>query len=203
MNVIVLGGFLGSGKTSLLLQLARFLTQQSQNNGSEPSLVIIENEIGETGIDEKVLRSDGLDVRELFSGCICCTLTADLTICLNEIQETLSPKWVIIEATGMAYPHKIIETLTSYGKGIDRLKTLVVVDAERWDELSTVITGLIEGQIKNADIILLNKIDCLDPLLLSCVEENVIKLNPSALFYSVSSNRGIDPKIWSEVVSSL
>lgn len=208
MNILLFGGFLGSGKTSIILQVARYLVENieegfatRQSNRGKPSLVIIENEVGETGIDDKILKAEGLSVRELFAGCICCTLNAELTICLNEIQEELSPQWVIIETTGMAFPDRIAETITKYGKGIESLKTIVVADAERWDELSTVMPGLIEGQIAKADVILLNKIDCLEPEQVSDVEESVRRINPSALFYAISAHHEVDPQIWCKVVT--
>ena len=205
MNILLFGGFLGSGKTSIILQVARYLVGTieegfsiRQSVSGKPSLVIIENEVGETGIDDKILKAEGLSVRDLFAGCICCTLNAELTKCLNEIQVELSPKWVIIETTGMAFPDKIVETITKYGKGVDSIKTIVVTDAERWDELSTVMPGLIEGQIAKADIILLNKIDCLEPEQVSVVEESVKKINSSALFYAISAHHEVDPQIWRE-----
>jgi len=208
MNILLFGGFLGSGKTSIILQIAKYLVKTIEEGSStpqvdrgKPSLVIIENEVGETGIDDKILKSEGLSVRDLFAGCICCTLNAELTKCLNEIQEELSPKWVIIETTGMAFPHRIVDTITKYGQGIDSLKTIVVADAERWDELSTVMPGLIEGQISKADVILLNKIDCLEPEELSTVEKSVTRINPSALFYAISANNEVDPQIWREAVT--
>lgn len=216
MNILLFGGFLGSGKTSIILSAAKFLTeniQQESKSGAEsclatapalnpvkPSLVIIENEVGETGIDDKVLKADGLMVRELFSGCICCTLTSELTVTLNELYETFDPQWVIIEATGMAYPHKIAETIHTYGKGIESLKIIIVADAERWEELTEIIPGLVESQVINANIIFLNKIDCLEPDALTEVENSLKKLNPSALLYCVSTFKGIQQEIWREAV---
>ena len=73
MDLLIISGFLGAGKTSVLLPLARFLCEQ---RGMK--LAIIENEVGETGIDDVVLREAGLAVRELYSGCICCSLKIDL-----------------------------------------------------------------------------------------------------------------------------
>ncbi|AET68479.1 putative GTPase, G3E family [Desulfosporosinus orientis DSM 765] len=207
MNILLFGGFLGSGKTSIILQAAKHLVHTAearspagQSENGKPSLVIIENEVGEMGIDDKILKAEGLSVRELFAGCICCTLNAELTKSLNEIREELSPQWVIIETTGMAFPDKIVKTLAKYGKGIDSLKTIVVADAERWDELSTIMPGLIEGQMVKADAILLNKIDCLEPEQVREVEESVRRINSSALFYAVSAHHGVDPQIWHEAV---
>lgn len=205
MNVLLFGGFLGSGKTSIILQVARYLVEglsTQQLDSDKPSLVIIENEVGETGIDDKILKAEGLNVRELIAGCICCTLNAELTVCLNEIQEELSPQWVIIETTGMAFPHTIAETITKYGKGIDSLKTIVVADAERWDDLSTIMPGLIEDQIAKANIILLNKIDCLEAEQVSNVEESIRIINSSALFYAISAHDELDPQNWRKAVAN-
>lgn len=208
MNILLFAGFLGSGKTSIILQVARYLMKNieegfliRQSERGKPSLVIIENEVGETGIDDKILKAEGLSVRELFAGCVCCTLNADLTVCLNEIQEEMSPQWVIIETTGMAFPDRIVETINKYGKGIDSLKTIVVADAERWDELYMIMPGLIEGQIANADVIVLNKIDCLESEQVCDVEQSVRGINPSALFYAISAHHQVDPHIWREAVT--
>ncbi|MCB8814674.1 CobW-like GTP-binding protein [Desulfosporosinus shakirovi] len=204
MNILLFGGFLGSGKTSIILQVARYLTAElsvQQLDSGKPSLVIVENEVGETGIDDKILKAEGLNVRELIAGCICCTLNAELTVCLNKIQEELSPEWVIIETTGMAFPHTIAETITKYGKGIDSLKTIVVADAERWDDLSTIMPGLIEEQIARANVILLNKIDCLEPEQVSQVAEDIKRINSSGLFYAISAHTEVNPQIWRKAVT--
>jgi G3E family GTPase len=76
MNVLLFGGFLGSGKTSIILQVAKYLAEgfsTQQLASGKLSLVIIENEVGETGIDDKILKAEGLNVRELIAGCICST----------------------------------------------------------------------------------------------------------------------------------
>ena len=204
MNVLLFGGFLGSGKTSIILQVARYLIEgfsTRQLDSDKPFLVIIENEVGETGIDDKILKAEGLNVRELIAGCICCTLNAELTVCLNEIQEELSPQWVIIETTGMAFPDRIAEMITKYGKGIDSLKTIVVADAERWNDLSMIMPGLIEEQIAKANIILLNKIDCLELEQVSEVEESIKRINSSALFYAISAHDEVGPQNWRKAVT--
>ncbi|AFM00439.1 MULTISPECIES: GTP-binding protein [Desulfitobacterium] len=204
MKVLLFGGFLGAGKTSSILSAAKFLVENNPtaqaSNPETPSLVIIENEVGETGIDDKILKAEGLMVRELFSGCICCTLTSELTVTLNELYEAYDPQWVIVEATGMAYPHRIAETIHTYGKGVESLKNIIVADAERWEELTEIVPGLVEGQIAKADLIFLNKIDCMQPETLSEIEKNLHHLNPSAQIYCVSAFRGINSEIWSEAV---
>jgi G3E family GTPase len=197
MNLIIFGGFLGSGKTSLILSLAHFIAENEEANKS--NLVIIENEVGDIGIDDKVLKSDGFSVRELFAGCICCQLTADLIVTLNDIDEKINPKWVIIETTGLAYPGKILGNLNKYGKGIESIRTVTVVDAERFDELTTVAPILIETQISEGDTILINKIDLATEMELEHIENHVKHLSPKAGTYRVSANTKVDDCMWKEV----
>lgn len=106
MKVLILGGFLGSGKTSLLLQLAYYMTGHLSGD-KKYQVVILENEIGEEGIDDKLLRGNGYQVENLFSGCACCTLSGELLSSVSNIEKQLQPQWLILETTGLAYPHLI------------------------------------------------------------------------------------------------
>jgi G3E family GTPase len=197
MQVIIFGGFVGSGKTSLILSLAHFLTRRRKPE--RPSLVIIENEIGEIGIDQKVLASRGLVVKELFSGCICCQLTADLITTLRDVADKIDPAWVIVEATGLAYPGKISDSLKKYGRGIERIRTVTVVDAERWEELVTVSPILVETQVAEGNVILINKTDLVDEAALQSVEDDVTRLNSRAFVYKVSAFGTIDDGLWEKM----
>ena len=223
MNIIIFGGFLGAGKTSLILSLASFLIRENlreadqsdqqeadQNNRQEsqqnvrlgaqtPYLVIIENEIGETGIDDKILRSGGYEVRELFAGCVCCTLAADLTVMLNEITDTLKPQWVIIECTGLAYPGNIAATLNRYGKRSDPIKIITVVDAERWEELAEVAPILIEKQVHEADVVLINKIDLAEEEGIRQAEDRITVINTGAKKIKLSGSVMIPDNVWNEI----
>nr|WP_320131471.1 GTP-binding protein [uncultured Holophaga sp.] len=197
MQLVIFGGFLGSGKTSIILSLARHLV--GQEGTDKPSLVILENEVGEVGIDNKVLQAGGYAVKELFAGCICCTLASDLVTTLLELQEKVQPKWVIFEPTGLAYPGKIIQTVEQYGKGVEGITVISVVDAERWEELTEVTPSLIEGQVSRGDLVLINKCDLVTPEQLQVVREQVRAMNPTAEIREISAIAGIDPAIWEKV----
>ncbi|MBP1625672.1 MAG: cobalamin synthesis protein [Holophagaceae bacterium] len=199
MQVVIFGGFLGSGKTSLILSLAHHLVALEASD--EPSLVILENEIGEVGIDNKVLQAGGYSVKELFAGCICCTLTADLVSTLNDLHETVNPKWVIFEPTGLAYPNKIIETINQYGKGVERIFVIAVVDAERWEELTEITPSLIHGQVSSGDLVLVNKCDLVDEGQLTAIREQLREMNPRAGILEVSAI-SLDPSIWRKIHAS-
>lgn len=150
---MILAGFLGSGKTTLLLALAKQLLASSLK------VAIIENEIGDIGIDGNYLNHEGLQVQELFGGCICCTLTLGLIETINNVEAVYKPDIILIEATGLARPGDLINTMRQYLNRIGSIKTITLVDAERYDLLRNTLAPLFEAQIETADIILLNKID--------------------------------------------
>ena len=111
MRIIILGGFLGSGKTSVLLQLARHLVKRERATSGGVKVAIIENEVGDVGIDDKVLVNEGFSVKNLFAGCACCSLAGELVYSIRMIQKELNPEWLIIEATGIAHPGSMRETI--------------------------------------------------------------------------------------------
>ncbi len=212
MNIIIFGGFLGSGKTSLIISLAHFIVDGSKAEkgtlsiGERASdapvkteLVIIENEIGETGIDDKLLKKGGYSVKELFAGCICCTLATDLTTTLNQLAEDAAPGWVIVECTGLAYPGRIIEVLEKYGKGLGTIHTVSVVDAERWEILLEVTPELVSNQVADGDTVLINKIDLVNEQELRLIEEKINEIKPGAYVERVLATGTIDEGIWRKV----
>lgn len=154
MNILVFGGFLGSGKTSVLLQLALHIVQKEKE-----TVAIVENEVGEVGIDDKVIAAQGLKVKGIFAGCVCCQITGQLLEAVEEIHKTVGPDWLIIEATGLAVPSKIVDLISTYYHCYNALKTIVIVDASRWEELFEVVEPLMVSQVKSADTVLVNKID--------------------------------------------
>jgi G3E family GTPase len=199
MNLIIFGGFLGSGKTSLILSLAHHIVEH-EKSFDKPELVIIENEIGDTSIDDKVLKAGGYSVRNLFSGCICCTLSVDLVTTLNDIAKNINPKWVIVECTGLAYPGMVVDTLKKYGESFEGIRTITVVDAERWEMLSDITPVLVETQVKDGDIVLVNKIDLVSEDELDDIEKDIERLNPRAGVFKLSADEGVDEGVLSEVL---
>ena len=192
MKVLLLSGFLGSGKTSALLQMAAYMVRRSGRDGT--SVMIIENEIGEVGVDDKVLKAQGLAVRELFAGCACCTGGADLISDITVIRDTVDPEWIIIEATGVAYPleiKNIVETCFRVP-----VKILSMADAGRWKRLHTVMPQLIEAQVEHADCILLNKVDLVDAAAAEGIAEELRGYNSRAELHKVVANKPIDDSVW-------
>jgi G3E family GTPase len=155
MKILLIAGFLGSGKTSILLKLAKYLT------GGEESAVIIENEIGEIGVDAKLLQATGLRMKEVFGGCICCGSSGQLIDDIASIRSDYDPDYIIIEATGVAYPAAIRADIEE-AFGI-RSRILGIADCKRWDRLWNAMPQIIGDQLGCADMILLNKCDTASP----------------------------------------
>ncbi|WP_303870307.1 GTP-binding protein [Acetobacterium wieringae] len=192
MKILILGGFLGSGKTSVLLQLARYLVEQS--TGDSPTRVaIIENEIGQIGIDDKLLRSCGYTVTDIFSGCVCCSLNSDLISGIQEIRKETDPQWLVIEATGVAFPDKIAETLFK-NLGLES-RIITLVDAKRWQRIRIPLENLIIGQLNDAHLILLNKTDLVEEAELLAIESELQELNDAARKFRISGIRPIEAAI--------
>ena len=189
MNILILGGFLGSGKTSVLLELAKYLVKK--DTATKPvKVAIIENEIGETGVDGIAIKSAGLVVKDIFAGCVCCTVSSDLIVGIHDIQKTLSPDWIIIETTGLAKPDSVAENIKAYVKH-ERILITIIVDAFRWNELSDILYPLTTAQVKAAQAILLNKIDLVTTEELKLISADLKKINPNAEIIELSAIHGV------------
>ena len=197
MNVLILSGFLGSGKTSALLPLAKYIVETS-DSASENKVMILENEVGEIGIDDAFLRGGGFKVDTLFSGCACCTVSGELVSSVDRIKKEFDPDWLVLETTGVAYPKKIQETLKTVC-GLDA-RIAVLVDAARWKRLLIPMNGLLSGQIIGADTVLVNKIDLVDATALDAVDADIRGFEPKANIVHISALAPVAPEIWDSVL---
>lgn len=196
MKIAILGGFLGSGKTSVLIQLLHYLAGDMASN--EIKVVVIENEIGEIGIDNALISAEGYTVKNLFAGCVCCTMTGDLVRSIERIQKELSPEWIVVESTGVAYPKRMKDViLTTFGI-VPRI--CVVVDAKRWHRLLVPMQNLITGQLEEADTVLINKMDLVLPEVLEAIRTSVSCFNDSAEQLPVCATMPIQGSVWEKVM---
>ncbi len=195
MKILLISGFLGTGKTSSLLQLGAYLVHKSRSvNKDGIEVMIIENEVGEVGVDDKVLKAQGFAVKELFSGCACCTSGGDLLSDIKDIMDKINPEWIIIEATGVAYPLQIRQLVQSYFN--IPVKILSLADAARWKRLRSYMPQLIESQLDSADCILLNKTDLVDEAAAEEIAADIRSFNSKAEIHKVIANKPIDESVW-------
>ncbi len=197
MKVLILSGFLGSGKTSALLPLAHYLVERSESEAAN-KVMILENEVGEIGIDDAFLRGGGFRVDTLFSGCACCTVAGELVSSVIKIRREFDPDWLILETTGVAYPKNIQETLRS-ACALDA-RIAVLVDAARWKRLRIPMEALLSGQIIGSDVVLVNKIDLVDAAVLDAVDADIRGFEPNANIVHISALEPIDHAVWDSVL---
>jgi len=186
VRLLLISGFLGSGKTTLLLEIARRLTADSER------IAIIENEVGEVGIDGAYLRREGLEVQEMFGGCVCCTLSVDLVTTLKKLEPLFHPDRVILEASGVARPGDIVPTVLQYASMVEEVQVLVLVDASRYDMLMEVMHPLVTAQIEAAQVVAINKIDEIDEPDVERISKGVQGVNGEARVLAISAEKQIN-----------
>jgi len=156
--VTILAGFLGSGKTTLLNRILH------ADHGLR--MVVLVNDVGEVNIDTQLIDGDqASDMISLPNGCICCTLFGNLVEVLLKLTRLAEPpEHILIEASGVSQPHQIsdILTVTDLKEHLRLDGIITLVDAENVRKLSQVVM-FIEGQLADADIIILNKLDLIEP----------------------------------------
>ncbi len=201
MRVIILGGFLGSGKTSILLQLARYFVDKEKDSYTETRVAIIENEVGDVGIDDKVLVSEGFSVKNLFAGCACCSLSGELVYSIRSIKKELNPRWLIIEATGIAHPGMMRETIL---KGLGSPSYIItIVDAKRWKKLARAMETFVSGQLEESSKILLNKIDLVSVEELEEIKKSIYVFNKEAEIIPVSAKYELPAELWKKLADEV
>ena len=184
MDLIIITGFLGSGKTTLLNSIAKML---SRNN---KKVAIIENEVGSVGVDDDYLRQQGLMVKEIFSGCICCSLRINLVSTLLELERDYAPDIVIIEPSGVAGPKQVLSSLQCYGGEINSKRVISIIDAKRFAAIEKLSMPLITDAIEIADMVLINKIDTVNSGRLDEIKNRILNFRADANIMAISALQG-------------
>jgi G3E family GTPase len=154
-RILIVAGFLGVGKTSLLLHLLAGFRRAGK------SVFVIENEVGISGIDNAFLANFGYAVEELVAGCICCDLKGKLHETARRIIAESAPDWLLIEPSGVAAPGQVIDALGDLVPAARR-PVVLVIDAPRAMRLLAAKAPFVVRSLADADLIVLNKIDLVD-----------------------------------------
>jgi G3E family GTPase len=193
MRVISVVGFLGSGKTTTIMALARHLTGKGQR------VAFLVNDAGEVQIDGTVIRAGGHEVVEIFTGCLC-LMRDDLYLGLADLARIEGLEWVIIEPSGMADAARLTRLLERFPRAIDpmvaaryRLQTrLSLVDAARYRLLMRSVRQLVRSSIQVADLVFLNKADLTNETELNTIEADIRSLmKKGAEIERVSAKNGL------------
>ena len=156
MDIHILGGFLGTGKTTLLIKLLSLYKEKGKK------VAIIVNEAGSIGVDGTTIKGQGYNAVELPEGCICCTLVGALQESLIQVVKDYTPDILIIEPTGLALPDKVRESVELIkGKFIeyDKMDIVGMLDGPRYDIFLAKKRDFYLKQLSGSDIIAVNKKD--------------------------------------------
>lgn len=157
-KIDVFSGFLGAGKTTLIKKLLKEALDGSKT-------VLIENEFGEIGIDGGFLKESGIEIKEMNSGCICCSLVGDFGTSLKEVIETYAPERILIEPSGVGKLSDVLKAVDNVAADLDvRVNSAVaVVDASKAKMYIKNFGEFFINQIEYAGTIILSRIDKVTP----------------------------------------
>lgn len=190
MKITQIAGFLGCGKTTLVLKLSRLLAEDGKRK-----VALVVNEIGEIPVDGKVIEESGMRVKDIGGGCICCEVAVSFGKTLVTLYKQFSPDHVLVEPTGVAIPHQV-KTAAKMGMRDAKISigaAIVLFDATRPAELldMDMLGRLVVNQVQDADILAISKVDAVDEAVLDDVAERVRKHNDRAEMLNLSSFTGV------------
>ena len=186
MRIIVISGFLGSGKTTFINYLLRthFVNKQ---------VVVLENESGSESIDGTFLRANNFNVVDLKSGCICCTLKDEFPVALKKIEEEINPNYLLIEPSGISSLQELLS--------IKEFKPSVIislVDFSNYHLLNTINREFYSTQYRLSQVIFTTKEDLVESDIRQDILRDLEKINPSA--FICSNYRQLDEQKWEQIL---
>lgn len=183
MIIHIMGGFLGSGKTTLVLKIAEKYIACGKK------VAVLVNEMGEIGVDGATINSGGLSTVELSEGCICCSLSGSLQSTMRSIESSIDPDVLLIEPTGLALPHKVKEIIR--GTVDEEEVTIIgICDAYRFPTLREKKEDFLRMQLSKSDVLLINKIDMVDEQQSFDVALWLMEICPGVESFMVSGKTG-------------
>ena len=174
-KIDIISGFLGAGKTTFIKKLLKEAIAGEK-------VVLIENEFGEIGIDGGFLKDSGIEIREMNSGCICCSLVGDFGRSLNEVLTKYTPDRVIIEPSGVGKLSDVMKAVCDVAGEIDVVLngSVTVVDAQKCKMYMKNFGEFFNNQIESAGTIVLSRTDVTDADKVTQCVEMIREKNPKA-----------------------
>ncbi len=175
LKIDIISGFLGAGKTTLIKKLLSSVLKGQK-------IVLIENEFGDIGIDGGFLKEAGVQINEMNSGCICCSLVGDFKKALNKVYEEYSPDRIVIEPSGVGKLSDVLQAVLSAELPNSEISSLTaVVDAKKCKMYMKNFGEFYKNQIEQAKCVILSHTKGIDGAKLDYCLETVKSLNPTAV----------------------
>lgn len=181
-KIDIFSGFLGAGKTTLIRKLIAEAYKGEK-------LVLIENEFGEIAIDGGFLRDAGVEITEMISGCICCTLVGDFTKALKKVMDEYAPDRIIIEPSGVGKLSDVAAAVSRVEGAVIGAK-ITVVDAGKCRMYMRNFGEFFNDQVENADLIVLSRTD-------TASEEKI--MTAVALLKGLNDHAGLITTPWAQL----
>ena len=149
-KIDIISGFLGAGKTTLIKKLIEEALKGQK-------VVLIENEFGEIGIDGGFLKESGIQINEMNSGCICCSLVGDFNTALKDVLEQYTPDRIIIEPSGVGKLSDVMKAVIDVSADMDVAlnSAVTIVDAAKCKMYMKNFGEFFNNQIENAGTVVL------------------------------------------------
>ena len=173
IKIDVISGFLGAGKTTLIKKLF-------ESKLKDEKVVLIENEFGEIGVDGSFLKNSGVQIKEINSGCICCSLVGDFSKSMKELVENYAPDRIIIEPSGVGKLSDIIKAIEKVDEPLKINIVATVVDGGKCKMYYKNFGEFYDDQVKQANTIIVSKADKLTNDKVLAAVELIKSLNPHA-----------------------
>ena len=165
-KIDIISGFLGAGKTTIIKKMIKDALAGTR-------VVLIENEFGEIGIDGGFLKEAGIEIREMNSGCICCSLVGDFGTSLREVMKQYAPERILIEPSGVGKLSEVMQAIQDAAEGSDMVlnSAAAVVDASKCKLYIKNFGEFFVNQVEYAGTIILTRTDkASDARIAECVE---------------------------------
>ena len=174
-KIDIISGFLGAGKTTLIKKLLKDAFKGEQ-------VVLIENEFGEIGIDGGFLKEAGIEIREMNSGCICCSLVGDFGASLKEVISKYHPDRILIEPSGVGKLSDVIKAVQGVAEetGLVLNSYTTVVDAKKCKMYMRNFGEFFNNQVEYAGAIIMSRTDIVDEAKAQDAMELLREINPKA-----------------------
>lgn len=155
-KVNIISGFLGAGKTTLIKKLLEEVYTNEK-------IMLIENEFGQISVDQSFLKNSGVEITEMNSGCICCSLVGDFETSLKQVLEQYHPDRIIIEPSGVGKLSDVIQAVKNiHSVDIELESFITVIDAKKCKLYTKNFGEFFNNQIEYASIIILSRTTDLD-----------------------------------------